>query len=330
MPADVETMMYTGQVPWHGLGKKLDNLATSAEAIVAADLDWEVETAPIVTADQKRTSVDDWRVTRRLTDNAILGVVKKSFKPIQNREAFNLFDSIVGAGAAVYETAGSLRGGSRVFILSRLPGVIEVGKGVGPIDEIVRYLLLSNAHDGSRPLVGLFTPVRVVCSNTLDMALKVSSGDDVTKFAPRFSIRHSSKSELKMKESARMMKAALNYYEKFGDFANFLYKKQVNTVQVRNIISEVFPPNKKREVTPTILGHRSVVESLFTSGQGHDKIAGSAYALWNAFTQYADHGLAAKAASKAEEPSEKAYSIWMGGAKGLKQKATNVIAEVVA
>jgi len=328
MPADVETMFYAGQVPWHGIGTALPEEVNAEQAIKLASLDWDVETAKIVTNDQKRTAVDDYRVTRRIQDNAILGVVKKSFKPIQNRDAFRLFDSVVGEGKAVYHTAGSLQGGSKVWILSKLPGVMEIGKGVGNIDEIERYLLLSNAHDGTRPLQMLFTPVRVVCSNTLGMALDIRNGSDkVTRLAPRVTIAHNIKAKQHMKEAGRMMKAALNYYEKFGDFANFLYARQVNTVQVKNIISEVFPPNQKREVTPTIAQHRMAVEDLFVSGKGHDKIAGSAWALFNAFTQYADHSWAVSAAKKSKEPADRAYSIWMGGAKGLKQRSGRIIGE---
>jgi phage/plasmid-like protein (TIGR03299 family) len=220
MPADVETMFYAGQVPWHGIGTAIPHDVNAEQAIKLAQLDWDVETAPIVTNDQKKTAVDDYRVTRRIQDNAILGVVPKRFKPIQNRDAFGLFDSVVGEGKAVYHTAGSLQGGSKVWILSKLPQVLEVGKGIGHVDEVERYLLLSNAHDGTRPLQMLFTPVRVVCSNTLGMALEIKGNTDkVTRIAPRVTIPHNINAKAKMKQAGRLMKAALNYYEKFGDFA---------------------------------------------------------------------------------------------------------------
>ncbi len=327
MPADVETLMFAGEVPWHGLGKSVLTEVNSKEAIALAGLDWEVETAKIVTNDQKKTAVDDWRVTRRMSDEAILGVVKKSFCPIQNRTAFSLFDSVVGEGKACYHTAGSLQGGSKVFILAKMPGVMEIGKLIGKPDEVERYLLLSNAHDGTRPLLMLFTPVRVVCSNTLNMALSRESDDKVTSLAPRVSIRHTRSADQQIKESARIMKAAYKYYETFGDFANFLYRCQVNSAQVQNVVSELFPANKKKEVTTTIAHHRGEIVRLFDEGKGHEQqgVRGSAWALLNAVTEYADHHYSLRGAREAQDRS---YSVLMGGAKGLKNRAGKVIREL--
>lgn len=327
MPADVERMMYVGQVPWHGIGTALPTEVNSEVAIRVAGLDWEVEKAPIVTNDQKRTGIDDYRVTRRVSDSAILGVVRKTFHPIQNRDAFRFFDNVVGAGKAVYHTAGSLQGGSKIFMLAKLPGVMEIGKGIGSVDEIERYLLLSNAHDGTRPLQMLFTPVRVVCSNTLSLALRKSSADEETRIAPRVNIRHTVNAKKYLKESERIMAAAVKYYEQFGTFCNFLYSKQLRTAQVSNIVGLAFPPNKRKEVTPKIAEHRNNVTRLFTEGKGHEYIAGSAWALMNAFAEYADHDWAGRGKGDA---TDRAYSVWMGGAKGLKQRATKLITEAVA
>jgi len=319
-----------GSTAWQGAGVAIPDGSTSDQAIKLAGLDWDVETAPIVTNDQKKTSVDDYRVTRRMQDNAILGVVPKRFKPIQNREAFTMFDNVISQGRMGLTAAGQMRGGSRVFIVAKMPDVLEIGKGIGDIDVVERYLLLSNAHDGTRPLQMVFTPIRVACENTLNLALNVEkSGDEKTKLAPRARILHNSKAGFMMKQAEKTMGKALQYYTKFGEFSEVLYRKQLGTAQVKNIIAEVFPPNKKRETTPAIVGHRTMVEDLFTSGKGHEKIAGSAWALINAFAEYADHGYATRKANKTNDPAERSYSIWMGGALGMKQRATNVIAEAV-
>jgi len=328
MSADVEAMFYAGQVPWHGIGTAVPLEVTSDEAIKIGGLDWDVEVAPIVSNDQKRTSVDDYRITRRVTDNAILGVVKANFVPIQNRDAFQMFDKVNGRKEAIYHTAGSLRGGSKVFILAKLPGVIEVGKNIGKVDEVERYLLLSNAHDGSCPLQMIFTPVRVVCSNTLAMALHSNNGYEVTKTAPRVKVRHTKHAHKMMVEAERTMGAALGYYKKFGDFADFFYSKQLSSNQVKGVTETVFPPNKKKIVTPAVLGHRTAVEELFVSGKGHDKIAGSAWALLNAFAEYADHSYAASGNKKTAD--DRSYSILMGGARGLKQRAEKIIFEAIS
>lgn len=328
MTANVERMMYSGQVPWHGVGTKIDGPVGSAQAIQLAGLDWDVDVAPIVTDDQVRTGVDEYRVTRRRTDEVILGIVKRGWKPIQNRDAFKLFDSVLGEAKAFYTDAGSLQGGSKVFITVKLPEPILVGKAKDPVD---RYMLLSNAHDGTRPLQMLFTPVRVVCCNTLNLALSKKGDDEKTKLAPRVSISHSVLSrtlELQKAQAIKVMGAAHRWYETFGDWTNFISSRQLNGAQVKNIIAEVFPPNKKKEVTPAIIGHRHEVERLFVEGKGHETagVAGTGWALLNAFTEYADHSWASHGKGG---PSDRSYSILMGGSKGLKARATKSVAEAV-
>lgn len=329
MTANVERLMYVGKTPWHGIGTAMENPVGSAEAIRLAGLDWEVDVAPIVTNDQVRTNVDEYRVTRRVTDEAILGVVKRGWKPIQNKEAFNLFDTVLGEQAAFYHDAGSLQGGSKVFITAKLPEPILVGPAKDPVD---RYLLLSNAHDGTRPLQMLFTPVRVVCCNTLNLALSKGGDDEKTRFAPRVAISHrvlAKTRELQKVEAVRVMGQAHRWYQTFGDWTSFLSSNQLNVNQVKNIVAEVFPPNKKKEVTPAIIGHRVEIERLFVEGKGHETvgIAGTGWALLNAFTEYADHSWAARGKGDA---SDRSYSILMGGSKGLKNRAAKVISEAVA
>lgn len=328
MTANVERMMFVGQTPWHGVGTKIESPVSSAEAIKLAGLDWDVDVAPIITNDQVRTNVDEYRVTRRRTDEAILGVVKRGWKPIQNREAFRIFDAVLGEQQAFYNDAGSLQGGSKVFITAKLPEPILVGPAKDPVD---RYLLLSNAHDGTRPLQMLFTPVRVVCCNTLNLALSKAGDDEKTKLAPRAAISHQVMArtrELQKAHAIKVMGQAYRWYQTFGDWTSFIASKQVNVAQVKNVVAEVFPPNKKKEVTPAIIGHRVEVERLFAEGRGNDTpgVAGTAWALLNAFTEYADHSWACRGKGDA---TDRSYSILMGGSKGLKARATKSINELV-
>ena len=167
-------MMYYGEAPWHRLGTKLDHPATAEEAIRAASLDWEVAKKPLfISHGEKSHEVPDrFAVVRQdqLDQDekpAVLGIVGPEYTPWQNREAFAWFDPIVGQGAAVYHTAGALGNGERVWILAKLPDKIQV---IG--DDIAdKYLLLSNSHDGGSSVQVKFTPIRVVCQNTLTMAL---------------------------------------------------------------------------------------------------------------------------------------------------------------
>lgn len=171
MSHEIESMFYVRRegIPWHRLGTPVEGIVTSVEALVKAGLDWSVSLQPIFTRDPRTgelVPILDRRATVRFSDGSILGVVSNEYKLLQNVEAFQFFDEIVGEGEAVYHTAGSLLGGRRIWILAKLPGTIQV---VGD-DMVERYLLLSNGHDGTVAVHIGFTPIRVVCANTLSMA----------------------------------------------------------------------------------------------------------------------------------------------------------------
>jgi len=178
MPANIceregEASIFVVKEPaWHRLGKVLDNPATAAEAIQAASLDWEVIKQPLFAGEKEHLEVRDRFAVVRSDDWAkgkatALGIVGSEYTPLQNRDAFKFFDPIVGEGAAIYHTAGALGEGERVWILVKLPGEMRV---VG--DDITnKFLLLSNSHDGNSAVQIKFTPIRVVCENTLTMAL---------------------------------------------------------------------------------------------------------------------------------------------------------------
>jgi len=161
-------MFYHGETPWHGLGTKLKGPATSKEAIKAAGLDWQVGKydlyAKVKSGSMKK--VPDYFATVREDEWSPLGVVGKSYTPLQNSEAFSFFDGVVGAKKAIFETAGALGRGEKIWILAKLPGEIKVLNQ----DITKKYLLLYNGHDGGTVVGVKFTPVRVVCQNTLVMA----------------------------------------------------------------------------------------------------------------------------------------------------------------
>src|SRR5262245_54850777 len=164
MPHEVETMAYAGQMPWHGLGTALeqDDLFDWPNAVVKAGLNWEAELVPLVAADT-RAKVEHQAV-RRKTDGKVLGVVGPKYTVLQNEDAFKWFEPFLEAKEAALHTAGSLRNGSRIWVLAKLsrdPLVIAQG------DEVEKYLLLSHSHDGSLAVRVGFSPIRVVCANTL-------------------------------------------------------------------------------------------------------------------------------------------------------------------
>jgi phage/plasmid-like protein (TIGR03299 family) len=139
MPHEVESMAYAGSVPWHGLGTRVKGLMTAREALVAAGLDWEVELAHVYIeshgARQGVRRVDDWKAIQRVTDKKVYAIVGARYEPIQNKNAFNFFDEVVGSGQAIYETAGALQEGRRIWILANMKGSIGI-RG----DEVKKYI----------------------------------------------------------------------------------------------------------------------------------------------------------------------------------------------
>lgn len=167
MAHQIENMMSVRKVPWHGLGRVLDKPPSIEEGIIQAGLDWSVklqETFTSVNGNQVKLHT---QAVVRETDGKVLGVVGPSYGVVQNKNAFQFFQPAVEAGLIKLETAGSLRGGRRIWVLARIDGLsAEVLKG----DEVRGYFLLSNSHDGTTAVRVGFTGIRVVCANTEHMA----------------------------------------------------------------------------------------------------------------------------------------------------------------
>jgi phage/plasmid-like protein (TIGR03299 family) len=165
-------MFYYGDRPWHGLGRRLDRPATLEEALTHGGLDWEVELLPLAVAAEADSFAPQRRAVVR-TDRKpgepgrVIGVVHPAFRPLQNRQGLQLFDALLGRGEPVYHTGGYLSLGEVVWLLARVPGDIVLNGD----DVIEPYLLYSNSHDGSRAIDIRLTTVRVVCQNTLSLAL---------------------------------------------------------------------------------------------------------------------------------------------------------------
>lgn len=163
MSANVETMFFTREKPWHGLGVRVEESPTSKDALRLAALDWSVEQRPIQTVDG--VPLKGFKANVRSTDKKVLGVVTDKYKIVQNDEAFAFTDALLGEGVT-YETAGSLQEGRKVWLLAKLPHKYLISG-----DEVTPYLVFSNSHDGSGAIKAAMTPIRVVCNNTLNLAL---------------------------------------------------------------------------------------------------------------------------------------------------------------
>ncbi|NTW90995.1 MAG: DUF932 domain-containing protein [Erysipelotrichaceae bacterium] len=226
MAANVETMFYVGREPfWHGLGDPIDEAPNSAVALEKSRLNWWVDSMPISV---NGIEVPGYKANVRSTDMSILGIVSDRYKVVQNKEAFAFLDDILEMEmGAVFETAGSLNNGKRVWMLAHLPPEKILG------DDIVPYMVFTNGHDGTNAVQICQTPIRVVCQNTLNMALRAAKRS--------WTFRHMGNMADKKIEAQIALDITGKYIEKLRAKAEDFVAKQVSSDKLAKILDEVFP-----------------------------------------------------------------------------------------
>lgn len=227
MSANVEMMFSAREAAWHGLGIVVEDAPTSEDAIRLAGLDWEVLQQKVYTEDGLR--IDGSFANVRSSDMKPLGVVGSRYKIVQNVDAFKFTDALLGEGVK-YETAGSLNDGKTVWMLAKLPNKYEI---LG--DKVDPYIVFTNTHDGSGAVKVAMTPVRVVCQNTLNMALNSAKRT--------WSARHLGSIENKMNEALETLQFANEYMEAVNDTFEELYKIKLSDFEVRSLINKIVPVN---------------------------------------------------------------------------------------
>ncbi len=225
MAANVETMFSVRKKPWHGIGTVVQDAPCSREAIRLAGLDWEIVQKDVYT--DGGTEISGYKANVRSTDQSVLGVVSDRYQIVQNREAFAFTDSLLGEGVT-YETAGSLQGGKRVFMLARLPQRFIIAG-----DEIEPYFVIMNSHDGSCAVKAAMTPVRVVCQNTLNLALRTAKRT--------WTARHTSGIMDRIEDARMMLQFAEEYMSQMGKSIDDLVQKKLTDRKVMEYFSEFFP-----------------------------------------------------------------------------------------
>ena len=222
MSANVETMMYVGETPWHGQGIEVKNAPTSDDAIKIAGLDWEVVPKPIY--DGLGREIKGYKVNQRSTDGKNLGIVTNKYKVVQNHEAFAFTDDLLGEGVT-YETAGSLASGKRVWMLARMENTLLAEENIDP------YLVFTNCHDGTGAVRVAIVPVRVVCQNTLNLAL--------SKASRHWSCAHMGNIEDKLEDARNTLSNAKAYMEALEEEFGELKTKTVTDKQVREMTDKL-------------------------------------------------------------------------------------------
>lgn len=315
MSANVESMAYTGATPWHQLGKKVDHAMTSAEAITAAGMDWKVEKKEIYFRGMIKDGINTYQIvpdqftTVRAGINEPLGVVGSKYTVLQNKDAFKFFDRIVGEKLAMFHTAGTLGVGERIWMLAKLPGEFWVT----PKDNVEKYLLLTNSHDGTSSVQIMVTPIRVVCQNTLNMAL--SSGTKTR-------VRHTLNMGSGIKEIRTQLGVADQFFRTFEEMSRQLVSKQANGKVVEQLFKDLGLSKEKAEESTRTENIRFDILKLFEKGKGNEMqgVKGTAWALLNGVVEYVDYERSARG-SQNEKAESRAKSLLFGSGADMKQKA---------
>ncbi|MBV9986039.1 MAG: DUF945 domain-containing protein [Chitinophagaceae bacterium] len=286
--------------PWHGLGKIVSDYPTSKEALVFAGLDYTVEKRPMFTYDNENQAaneatgikipeiqVPDYYATIRTDNETVLGVVGKDYEVVQNIDAFSFFDSIVGSGDGIlYETAGALNKGERIFITAKLPGYIRVGHD----DLTEKYLFLTTSHDGFGSITAAFTPIRIVCNNTLNAALRNHSH--------AVKIRHTSNAKERLAQAHRLMGMSDNLAHEMEAIFNHWTQVRITDKQVRKLIEAALVPNKEAlqkmqagDLEQVSTYYQNMCDTAYTYAmsnptQLHTTTAGTLFGAYNGVTGY--------------------------------------------
>ncbi len=293
MPAGItssDSMFSVRETPWHGLGAVLERPpATIAEAIEASGLAWRVEREPIAVDRGDAATVNDWweprceeipgyYATVRQDTRAVLGIVGERYRIVQNVTAFEFVDQLLGSSLH-FETAGSLGGGRRVWVLATLPEHVEVGG-----DQVRPYVLLMNSHDGSTAVIAATTPIRVVCMNTLNWGLE--------RAQQKFSIRHTEQISRRVHEARRVLDLSIDYYEQFKATGNQLASERCSERQLQKVLDELYPSGIEDSMTDRTRRGREQVKGriveLFLRGDTQGNAPGSKWAAVNAIVEYGD------------------------------------------
>lgn len=276
MAANVETMFYTRTKPWHGLGVQAQEAPESKDALRLAGLDWKVYQREVYT--DSGIKIEGYRANVRNTDNKVLGVVTERYKIVQNEEAFSFTDALLGEGVR-YETAGSLQEGKKVWLLARLPKeYIVSGEQISP------YLVFSNSHDGSAAVRVAVTPIRVVCNNTLNLALSTAKRS--------WAMVHTGNIKGKIHEAQETLFMAETYMGKLGKEIEELKRQRITERQVKEYIEILLPLEKTTSLTATknVKKLRDDLRARYYDAPDLQDVGGNnAYRFINAVSDFATH-----------------------------------------
>lgn len=306
-----EAAVFTaGQAPWHRLGRQVAEAQSSQEAIALAGLDWSVDKRNVAAAVPGGGWVpiaDQFATVRNDTDG-VLGIVGKWYEPLQNREAFDFMDAIVGEGLCRYETAGALKGGRTIWMMARIPSEIRAAGS----DVIEPYLLLTNSHDGSSAVRIIPTTVRVVCQNTLTLALRQARGKGLT-------IRHTESLQHRVQVARNQLGLVVERLEELDEQIGVLTRTSLSTEELGRYFAGLVEGRSEKS-------QKKLIEAFYGNFENERQrlpgVAGSLWAAYNAVSEYTDHQMTVFGKDNVQVALEnRLQSVWFGSGRALKEQA---------
>jgi phage/plasmid-like protein (TIGR03299 family) len=304
------SMFYVGEKPWHGLGTELQNPATAEEALKVANLDFAVKTTPaLFRVGRQVLPIKDKFAVIRTDKNIGLGVVGKSYTPLQNKDAFRFFDPLVDRDEAMYHTAGVLNDGRKIWLLAKLPNSIIL-KGNDIIDQ---YCMLTNSHDGTSGVTVAMTNIAVVCNNTLQAALAGTKH--------KVSVRHTTNVIDNIETAHKILSLQNITSDALQQAYDILQNKKVNTEFIQGFLNALYPKKEENKTNTNGDRIREQLVEAFETSPGHELISrkGTAFGLYNAVTYYTNH------VKEYKSYDQRLNSIWNGGAAKIEQVAFDLL-----
>jgi len=300
-------MAYAGDVPWHGLGTRVPADLTPEQMLDAAGLNWEVNKVPAFAKVAGKNVNVGWSALVRSSDEKIIDVVSEDWNPVQNSEAFEFFNDFIAEGDMEMHTAGSLCDGKIVWALAKVKDSFELFGG----DKVDSYLHFTNFHKYGCSTDVRFTPIRVVCNNTLTLSLN-------TKVERMVKISH--RREFNGDQTKLMLGVAAEKLAQYKEMAQFLGSKRYSDENVVEYFKRVFPASENAKRSDITKNARTALGILETQ-PGAEFAAGSWWQAFNATTYMTDHLIG-------RSTDTRMTSAWYGSNKNLKVRALETAIEM--
>jgi len=313
MSHQVETMAYAGETPWHGLGELVSNDLSPQQMMEKSGCDWTVhEVESFIEFDGKKIPTGQKSLVRS-TDGKVLTNVGSGWKPVQNEQAFEFFSEYVMAGDMEMHTAGSLKGGQVVWALAKVKDSFDLFKG----DQVDSYLLFSNPHQYGKCIDVRFTPIRVVCNNTLTLAIE----SEVQR-----GVRVGHRTDFNPTHVKEALGIAHEKFAKYKEMAEFLGKKKFTASSLVEYYNTVFPRTSDKRVRDMELSAETLSQparaafEVLESQPGAEFARGSWWQAFNSVTYMTDH-------LQGRSQENRLYSSWFGSNQARKRLALNTAIE---